>query len=115
MSPESMKGTDVWVVLVTVPGAEVADRVASAVLERHLAACVNVLPAVQSRYWWKGKLESASEVLMVFKVPAVCYERFEAVVVREHPYEVPEIVALPVQSGFAPYVKWVMGACDCVE
>lgn len=92
---------------VTVPDCATADKVAEKVLNAHLVACVNILPAVQSRYWWKGSLQNDTELLLICKLSADCFEAFRQAVVAEHPYEVPEVIALPIQSGHEPYLKWI--------
>ena len=95
------------VVLSTVGSAEDAERIGRALVERGLAACVNVLPAVLSIYRWKGNVEKAEERLLVIKTRA---DRFAAVrdaVVALHPYDLPEVIALSVAEGYAPYLAWL--------
>lgn len=94
-------------VLSTVGSAEDAQRVATGLVEQGLAACVNIVPGISSVYRWKGAVERASEVLLLIKTRS---ERFEAVrqaLVALHPYELPEIVALPLEAGHAPYLAWL--------
>ncbi|HVQ28726.1 MAG TPA: divalent-cation tolerance protein CutA [Vicinamibacteria bacterium] len=94
-------------VLSTVGSAEDAQRVATGLVEQGLAACVNVVPGVTSVYRWKGAVDRASEVLLLIKTRS---ERFEAVrqaLVALHPYELPEIIALPIEAGHAPYLAWL--------
>ena len=105
MRPES--GTPVVVVLVTVPDAALADRIARALVEERLAACVSRLGPLRSTYRWQGAVESAEELLLLAKCSAARFDELAARVKALHPYEVPEIVALPVLSGFAPYLDWV--------
>jgi periplasmic divalent cation tolerance protein len=76
-------------------------------VEESLAACVNVLPDVQSIYRWEGKVESAVEVLAVVKTTKGAYERLETRLKELHPYDVPEIIALPVEQVEAAYARWV--------
>jgi periplasmic divalent cation tolerance protein len=95
------------IVLSTVGSAEEAQRVATGLVEQGLAACVNVVPGVTSVYRWKGAVDRASEVLLLIKTRS---ERFEAVrqaLVALHPYELPEIIALPIEAGHAPYLAWL--------
>ncbi len=99
--------TDALVVLVTVPSVEVADRIADAVVGEGLAACVNVLGEVRSIYRWKGAIEREREILLVVKTTRDAFERLRARVLALHPYEVPEVVALPVAAGHAPYLDWI--------
>ena len=95
------------VVLSTVGTAEDAERIARALVERGLAACVNVLPAVTSIYRWKGKLEKDQERLLVIKTRAERFAALRQAIVSLHPYEVPEVVALPIADGHPPYLEWL--------
>jgi periplasmic divalent cation tolerance protein len=95
------------VALSTVGSAEDADRLARALVERRLAACVNVVPGVVSHYRWQGELQRDEERLLVIKTRA---ERIEALreALRElHPYELPELVAFEITAGSAEYLKWL--------
>ena len=95
------------VALSTVGSAEDADRLARALVERRLAACVNVVPGVVSHYRWKGELQRDEERLLVIKTRA---ERIDALreALRElHPYELPETIVLPIDAGHAPYLAWL--------
>lgn len=95
------------VVLSTVGRAEDAERIGRALVERGLAACVNVLPAVTSIYRWKGKLEQAEERLLVIKTRAERFAALREALVSLHPYEVPEVVALTIADGHQPYLDWL--------
>jgi periplasmic divalent cation tolerance protein len=95
------------VVLSTVGRAEDAERIGRALVERGLAACVNVLPAVTSIYRWKGKLEKEEERLLLIKTRAERFEALKQALVSLHPYEVPEVLALPVADGHQPYLDWL--------
>ena len=99
--------TEALVVLVTVPNAETAERLAEALVGERLAACVNVLGGVRSVYRWKGAVERDQELLCVCKTTRAGFERLRARVVELHPYELPEVVALPVALGHAPYLDWI--------
>ncbi len=93
--------------LTTVASADDARRLASALLERRLAACVNILPAVESHYRWQGNVESATELLLLCKT-TVAHEAALAAAIRElHPYEVPEILSLQPHHVFDLYAHWV--------
>ena len=95
------------VVLSSVGTAEDAARIARALVERRLAACVNVLPGVRSFYRWKGAVQEDEERLLVIKTRR---ERFEALceaLVALHPYELPEAIVLPIEAGHAPYLGWL--------
>ncbi|HEY9723093.1 MAG TPA: divalent-cation tolerance protein CutA [Oscillatoriaceae cyanobacterium] len=84
-----------------------ATAIAERLVEARLAACCNCLPAISSVYWWEGKLTREEEALLIFKVPAARLEVMMARLAELHPYEVPEILAVPVSAGFAPYLAWV--------
>jgi periplasmic divalent cation tolerance protein len=99
--------SDRVVALSTVGTAEDAERIARALVERRLAACVNVVPGVVSVYRWKGAVERDEERLLVIKTRAERLEALRQALVELHPYEVPELVALPVEAGHAPYLAWL--------
>lgn len=95
------------VALSTAPSAEVAEQLARALVEEGLAACVNVIPGVTSYYRWKGQLQRDAELLLVIKTRAACLDGLRATLARLHPYDVPELVALKVEDGLAPYLAWL--------
>jgi periplasmic divalent cation tolerance protein len=95
------------IVLTTVPSPDVAEAIARRLVEARLAACVNVLPPVKSYYSWRGALESADEFLLVIKTRESRYERLEQALKALHPYELPEIVAVPIVKGLAAYLTWI--------
>ena len=95
------------VVLVTVPDAGVARALAAAVLESRTAACVSVVPGLESHYWWKGRLEHSAELLLVMKTTARRVAALAAVVRAHHPYETPEFVTLPIDAGSEGYLAWI--------
>lgn len=98
------------VVLCTVGKAEDADRLARALVERGLAACVNVVPGLASVYRWQGRVEREAELLLLIKTRADRFEALRDAIVSLHPYQVPEVIALPVQAGHAPYLAWLDAA-----
>jgi periplasmic divalent cation tolerance protein len=102
-----MTTLDALVVLVTVPNAETADKIAEALVGERLAACVNVVGGVRSIYRWKGVVERDQELLCVCKTTRAAFERLRARVVELHPYELPEVIALPIELGHAPYLEWI--------
>ncbi len=103
--------TDKVVVLVTCGMAREADRIATELVKRRLAACVNVLEArVRSTYRWKGKVETAAEYLLLIKTSKSKLRALRATVERLHSYEVPEIIALPIVAGSPAYLRW-LGEC----
>lgn len=95
------------VVLSTVATAEDAERLARALVERRLAACVNVVPGLTSIYRWEGEVRKDEERLLVIKTRAELFEDVRAVLVELHPYDLPEVIALPVAAGHAPYLGWL--------
>jgi periplasmic divalent cation tolerance protein len=97
----------VVLVLSTFPSAEKAAEIARVLVEERLAACVNLLPAVQSIYRWDGAIHSEAEALALIKTTAARYDALAARVVELHPYQVPEIVVVPVAGAHAPYLAWV--------
>ena len=103
--------TDKYLVLVTCPSAAMAKRIARAVVELRLAACVNVLPGgVTSIYRWKGKVESARERLLLIKTSRTRLSKLKAAVERLHSYDVPEFIALPIAAGSRGYLGWLDGS-----
>jgi len=95
------------VALSTVATAEDAERIARSLVEKGVAACVNVVPGVVSFYRWKGRLERDAEVLLVIKTLGERFEALKAALLAEHPYEVPELVALPITAGHERYLEWL--------
>ncbi len=93
------------VVLVTAPAKE-AESLARKLLKERLVACANLVPKIQSLYWWQGKIEKASETLMILKAPKKNMGRLIKKIASLHPYEVPEVLALPIESGHKPYLEW---------
>ncbi|MEW5836478.1 MAG: divalent-cation tolerance protein CutA [Pseudomonadota bacterium] len=98
---------DVLVCLSTCPNADTARSLAEALVSAGLAACVNQLPGIVSTYAWKGQLHTDQEVLLVIKTTAGRLGALRERLVALHPYEVPELVALPAVDGHAPYLDWV--------
>ena len=100
--------SDKLVVLVTCASVAEARRIARAVVEARLAACVNILPgAVTSIYRWKGKVESAKERLLLIKTSKKKLAKLQSAVERLHSYDVPEFIALPIAAGSAAYLEWI--------
>lgn len=94
-------------VLTNCPDEETANAIALAVVEAGLAACVNILPRVQSIYRWQGKVESATEIPLLIKSTAALYPALQAAIAQRHPNDVPEIIALPITRGLPAYLNWV--------
>jgi len=95
------------VALSTVANASDAERIARALVERRLVACVNVLPGVVSIYRWQGEVRKDQECLLVMKTSAEALEPLRSALVALHPYEVPELVAWPISAGHDPYLRWI--------
>ena len=100
---------DVIVVLTNLPDREAALKLAQELVTKRLAACVNVLAECSSVYRWEGRIKSATEVPVLIKTRAQRYDEVEAEIRRLHPYELPEIVAVPVGRGLDEYLEWVAG------
>ena len=99
--------TDKIVILSTCADEAEAEKVARALVDRHLAACVNVLPAVRSFYRWQGKIESSAECLLVVKTSRALFSSIRAVLESVHSYELPELIALPIVEGSPTYLAWL--------
>ena len=97
----------ILVVLCTCPNDTVAKKLAAGLVDLRLAACVNVLPGIRSIYRWQGQIQEDGEALMVIKTPAKMYSALERWLQEQHPYDVPEIVALPIERGLPGYLEWV--------
>ncbi len=102
-----MADDEVLVVLTNLPDQDSARRLAMALVESRVAACVNVLPGCRSVYRWQGAVESADEVPVLMKTTRGRYEALERQLRAHHPYELPEIIALPVAAGLDAYLDWV--------
>lgn len=98
---------DLVVLLCTVPDAEVAERVARAVVDSQLAACVNIVPGLRSIYRWQGKTCDDIELLLLIKTRRERAEEVSAAIAQAHPYQNPEVISLPMHEGLAAYVGWV--------
>ena len=99
--------TNKRLVLTTAASRAEARSIAQALLERQLAACVNIIPKIESIYRWKGKIETSEEYLLVIKTTADAFERVRTAIVALHSYEVPECIALPIEAGSPSYLKWI--------
>jgi periplasmic divalent cation tolerance protein len=94
-------------VLSTVPNIKKARQLAGLLVSKRLAACIQILPGLESHYRWKGKKETSKEVLLLIKTRASLYKKLEAAILKNHPYEVPEIVCLPITKGSKAYLRWI--------
>ena len=95
------------IVLSTFPDADTAARVARTLVEERLAACANLVPTIRSIYRWQGAISDDAEALAVIKTTADRYAQLAARIAALHPYEVPEIIALPLADGHPPYLAWL--------
>lgn len=95
------------IVLVTAPDLKTARRLARAALRERLAACANLIPSLESHYWWGGKIESSREVLLLFKTRASLVPKLERLIQAEHPYDTPEFVAFQLTAGTERYLAWL--------
>jgi periplasmic divalent cation tolerance protein len=94
-------------VLTTVDDEKKASEIARVLLEKHVAACVQVLGPIASSYWWNGKIERTNEWMCIAKARAADYEIIESAIRGIHTYEVPEILAFSIYSGYPAYLKWI--------
>ena len=95
------------IVLVTAPDLRTARALARTALSARLVACVNLVPRIESHYWWQGKLESGAEVLLVLKTRKAHLARLEKLILKEHPYDTPEFLVVPLGSGTNRYLEWL--------
>ena len=94
-------------VFVTAPNVTVARKLAAAALNQRLVACANLIPKIESHYWWQGQIESSTEVLIVFKTRRDQLAELERCVTGNHPYQTPEFIALAIDAGSEKYLKWI--------
>jgi periplasmic divalent cation tolerance protein len=99
--------TNQRIVLTTAASNEEAQKIAHALVERRLAACVNIISLVQSVYRWQGKVESADEWLLVVKTTQAAFERVRDAISELHSYDLPECIALPIDDGSPNYLDWI--------
>jgi periplasmic divalent cation tolerance protein len=100
--------SDTLLVITNLPDTVSAREIARSVIVSSLAACVNILPAVQSVYRWQGAIEEANEVTLLIKTARARYAELENVIKSAHPYQVPEIIALPIEAGLPAYLEWIV-------
>lgn len=102
-----MNAANFRIALVTAPDLKIARQLARAALEARLIACANLIPKIESHYWWQGKIESGSEVLMILKTTKASLAKLEKVILSVHPYDTPEFLVLPLQAGNRRYLEWI--------
>ncbi|HZV35433.1 MAG TPA: divalent-cation tolerance protein CutA [Verrucomicrobiae bacterium] len=93
--------------LVTAPNLKVARQLAQAALRAKLIACANLMPKIESHYWWQGKIESGNEVLLFMKTTRKHLAALEKLIIEKHPYDTPEFLVVPLAAGNARYLKWM--------
>ncbi|WP_019625035.1 divalent-cation tolerance protein CutA [Thioalkalivibrio sp. ALJT] len=96
-----------WLVITTLDDSEAADTLAGALVERGLAACVHLLPAGRSVYMWKGNIEFDTEVTLLIKTSPARLDELQTWLADQHPYETPELIALPIERGLPDYLDWI--------
>src|SRR3954469_18287083 len=99
--------TDALLVLTTLPNPDAAAQVARTLVGEKLAACANILPAVRSIYRWQGQVQDEAETLVLIKTQRQHFQRRKNGVPERHPFEVPEVIALPLEAGRQPYLDWI--------
>jgi periplasmic divalent cation tolerance protein len=99
--------TQLIVTFCTCPNKDSAEKIARQLVTDGLAGCVNIIPSLTSVYLWEGKIESADECLLLIKSAPEAYQKIEASIIAEHPYDLPEIIALPTAAAYPEYVNWI--------
>ena len=94
-------------VVITCPSQKEATKIKDILLHNHLVACVNIIKGVKSFFWWQGKIDSASEIMLLAKTTRSKFKKIIACVIDVHPYDVPEIIAIPIIDGNKPYLDWI--------
>src|SRR4030042_2203053 len=94
-------------VMVTIPEAD-AERMANALLEEKVCACVNIVTGVRSLFWWQGKIDTAQEALLLIKTKDLLYTKLQGLIKNNHPYDVPEIVGFSADRTYQPYLDWLI-------
>lgn len=95
------------IILVTCASKKEASDIARSLLKKRLVACASIIPGVESKFWWKGKLDSAKEVMLVLKTRRGNFKKIEKEVRRAHSYDVPEIIAIQIVAGSKSYLNWI--------
>ena|SRR5579864_401658 len=107
-----MKAADFAIVLVTAPDLKTARLLARTALRARLIACANLVPKIESHYWWQRKIERGSEVLMILKTTRKCLAKLEKLMVAEHPYNTPEFIVMRLEGGNRRYLYWLNTSCQ---
>ena len=101
------KNTSAIIIYCTCPDIETASRISRLIISQHMAACVNQVQGVTSIYEWEGKIEQENEVLLIIKTTDERFKSIQQLVSEEHPYELPELIAVPVTHGLPDYLEWI--------
>jgi len=104
--------TDRIIVLITAGSEEEAHKIGESLVKGKMAACVNIVPGVDSLFWWEGKIDSAQESLLLVKTKASLFPEIAELVKAMHSYEVPEIIGLPIVAGSEDFLNWLDTACQ---
>ena len=99
------------IVLVTAPDLKTARALAKVALKAKLIACANLVPKIESHYWWRGKIESSGEILLILKTTKSKLAALEKLVVTKHPYDTAEFLVLPLSTGNKKYLDWLAANC----
>ena len=102
-----MGDKNIKIVFITLPDEATAESISEILIEERLAACINIIRGIHSIYRWEGKIEKATEVLILAKTTEECYPKLEQRVLALHPYSVPEIIAVNTTAGFEKYCSWI--------
>ena len=95
------------IIYCTCPDIETASRISRVLISHHAAACVNQLPGITSTYEWEGKIEENNEVLLLIKSTEERFDSIQKLIIDEHPYELPELIAVPISKGLPDYLDWI--------
>jgi periplasmic divalent cation tolerance protein len=106
--------TETLVVLCTLPDRSHAYRIAHTLVEEQLAACINIIPGISSVYRWRDEVHHDKEILLLIKTAQPVFDRLERRIRALHPYELPEIIAVPIRTGQAEYIKWINDSLSIV-
>ena len=98
---------EILLVQTTCPDTEMARELTKRLLDQGLASCINLIEGIESHYRWEGELKQGTETLMLIKTPAARYQALEAAILQNHPYELPEIIAVSLSAGLPAYLNWV--------
>jgi len=115
MTQASEINAEYLLVMTTTPGSITAKKIANELVEKGVASCVQVFPEIYSVFCWKGRIEHEEEHMLMIKTSGACYQAVEDTIRAHHPYEVPEIVALPITGGLPDYLSWISQTARAVQ